>query len=543
MSTTENKIVDAEIISADDENFVDFEGMSEEEARAFKPIIQRFMTSYAQKSETVTTEIWLSQRLAEELPEKTPEEIQTITQEIVSSVTQFNENVMSVNAACEKGTPAEVWFEEKIQDAFHNLPINEYGNKVATYDRALFQSNEQMLRTLQRKDGGVNQNPNLDGFIAEQQHVNDFNEAAAVDGTEYTAKVQGPSPHGYTKNSFDIVITDKAGKIVHQYQAKFCKDYKATIKAIRSGDYTNQRLLVPTEQLDEVQKAFPNKTVTDHIGGSGEVKTKSKALSKADVKKMQLDAQSKSEIKASDWDKETASKVAINLGQNVLLSGGIAARNAIGFHIAKKIWNGEEIKANEVVKVALEAGADAGVKTAAAGALTVASQKGIISMLPKGTPAGLIANIAAAGVENAKILWRCAKGEISLTKALDLMGQTNSAMYVGAIAATKGAAIGASLGSVVPVVGTAVGGFIGGTLGYMAGSTVGQAVYNGAKKVAKAAKSFVETTYQAAKSVGEAVCSGAKTVVKSVASAVGSVVSAVGKGLEAVGNFFSSIFS
>ena len=529
----DKKINYDEFTPVDDEKFPVFEDMGEEQARALKPILQRFITSYTQKPSDVSDENWLTQKLSDELPEKSHEEIQSISREIVSSIAEFDKNLASINAACDGGQPKEIWFKNKMQETCSAMSVNEYGNYLANVDRALFQANEQMLRTIERHGECFN----LDGFIAEQQHVNDFNAQAALEDQPYRAYVQEPAVgKGYAKNSFDIVIKDAAGKIIHQYQSKFGKDAAATIRLLKSGKYDNQQILVPKEQVAEVQKAFPGKTVTDHIGGTSKVSAKSKGLTKADVKKQQSDAQNKNQIQLSDWDNYTAGKMAIHLGKNAALTGALTARNAVGFYLAKKIWNGEEIKADEVTKVALTTGVDAGIKTAAAGALKVASEKGLISMLPKGTPAGFIANIAAIGVENCKIIAKCIRGEIGFIQAVDAMARTNVSMVAGLCTAAKGAAIGASIGSVIPVVGTAVGGFIGGTVGYIAGSEFGEKVYGAAKKVANVARSVVSHTYDAVKSVGNAICSGVKSVASTVKNAVSSVANKVG-------NFVKSIFS
>lgn len=538
----ENKFIAAEVTAVADKDFVVFEGMGETEAKAFKPILHDFVTSYTQKAKDVSVESWLTQKLTAELPDKSPTEIQSISREIISSVTTFDKNLASINEDCDNGKLKEVWFKEKIQDACSDMSVNEYGNYLANIDRDLYQTNVQMMRTIQRQDGGISQNPNLDGFIAEQQHVNDFNTQAALENQSYRAYVQAPGEGGYAKNSFDITIK-AGGKIIHQYQAKFGKDADRTIAMIKSGDYHNQRLLVPADQVEAVQKAFPDKTVTAYIGGTDKISTKSNGLTKADVKKQQLDAQAKNKIKDTNWDNISTEKVALNLGQNALLTGGLAARNAVGFYLAKKILSGEKINPNEMVKEALETGADAGVKAAAAGALKVASEKEIISMLPKGTPAGIIANIACVGIENCKIIWKCVKGEISVTKAIDLMGRTTTSMVAGLAVAAKGAAIGASVGSIIPVVGTAVGGFIGGAVGYLAGSEIGNVVYEGAKKVAHTAKTFVQTAYNAAKSVGNAIVSGAKSVANAVSNVVTSVVSTVSDIGSSIVNGFKSIFN
>ena len=344
-------------------------------------------------------------------------------------------------------------------------------NDLANIDRALYQANEQMIRTVERHGECFN----LDGFIAEQQHVNDFNAQAALENRNYRAYVEEPEiGKGYAKNSFDVVIKDKNGKIIYQYQFKFGKDAAATIRLLKSGNYNNQQLLVPAEQIEEVQKAFPDKTVTDHIGGTDKVPTKSKGLTKAEVKKLQLDAQEKNKIEIADWNSYSVSELTIHLGKNAALTGAISARNAVGFHIAKKILSGEKIEAEEVVEVALKTGVDVGVKTAAAGALKVAVEKGLVPVLVKGTPAGLIANIAAVAVENAKIMAKFARGEIGGIQAMDYIARTTTAAVSGMVTMGEGATIGAALFSVIPVVGTVVGGVIGGAISVVSG--VGSAI-------------------------------------------------------------------
>ena len=518
------EIIDVEFSAVDDEKFPVFEDMGEEEAKAVTSILQRFLHSYAQKPAEVSDADWLTQKLTEELPEKSPADIQSISHEIVSSVGDFEKNLASIHTACDNGQPKEIWFKDKVQEACSTMSVNDYGNYLANIDRALYQANEQMLRTVERHGECFN----LDGFIAEQQHVNDFNAQAALENRNYRAYVQEPEiGKGYAKNSFDVVIKDKSGKIIHQYQFKYGKDAAATIRLLKSGNYNNQQFLVPAEQVEEVQKAFPDKTVTDHIGGTDKIPTKSKGLTKADVKKQQLDAQEKNKIEIADWNNYTTNELAIHLGKNAALTGAISARNAVGFHIAKKILSGEKIEAEEVVEVALRTGIDTGIKKAAAGALKVAVEKGLVPVLAKGTPAGLIANIAAVAVENAKIMAKFARGEIGGIQAMDYIARTTTAAVSGMVTMAEGATIGAALFSVIPVVGTLAGGVIGGAIGYIAGSKVGELVYSGAKAVVNTAKTVVKTAYKAVKSIGSAICSGVKSVASSVASGLKYVASGV----------------
>ncbi|MCS5854374.1 hypothetical protein LNO23_00245 [Klebsiella pneumoniae subsp. pneumoniae] len=60
----------------------------------------------------------------------------------------------------------------------------------------------------------MNQQLNLDGFIAEQHHADTFNLDAVAKGSEYRAEVLKPKSGGtYGKNSVDVVIRDGEGKL------------------------------------------------------------------------------------------------------------------------------------------------------------------------------------------------------------------------------------------------------------------------------------------------------------------------------------------
>lgn len=110
-----------------------------------------------------------------------------------------------------------------------------------------------------------------------------------------------------------------------------------------------------------------------------------------------------------------------------------------------------------------------GVKAATAGALKVASEKGILSLLPPGTKDTVSANLACIRIEQIKIFAKVASGELSVTQATDLMGRTTvSSIYSLGWGAT-GMGIGASVLSWIPVVGPVIGGLTGGLVGSMAG--------------------------------------------------------------------------
>ena len=130
----------------------------------------------------------------------------------------------------------------------------------------------------------------------------------------------------------------------------------------------------------------------------------------------------------------------------------------------------------------------------------MASERGMISVWPKGTPAGLVAGIAAVGIENVKIFSAAAEGKITAYEAIDRSTRTTVSMSAGLYAAGNGAIIGASVLSWIPVVGQAVGSIVGGTIGYLAGSTVGSAVHSVAKTIARGTVTVVKSAYNSLKS-------------------------------------------
>ncbi len=369
--------------------------------------------------------------------------------------------------------------------------------------------------TITTKSGAINQNLNLDGFIAEQHHANSFNLEATLKGSELRAEVLVPKEgQTYTKNSVDIVVKDKAGKIVQRYQAKYGKTAEETIKMINKGDYNNQRLLVPAEQVDEVQKAFPNKTVVSAVE-TGNVK--GKELEKPAAKELQNEAQS-GKWNEINWNEYKTKDLAIGIGKQAGYAAIQGAAIGVGIDIATKVWNGEEIKAEEVVEQALVSGTDFGIKAATAGALKVGVEKGVVKMIPKGTPAGTIANIAYVAIENVKVLGKVATGELTVKEGLDKMEQTTVATVAGIAAGAKGTAIGASIGSVLGPVGTVIGGFVGGTVGYIAGSKVAETAVKGVQKVREKAREVVKEVRSNFISGAKSAWNSAKSFARSVFS-------------------------
>ena len=281
--------------------------LTEAEARELKPIIQDFVKAYVKNSRTDVKQ-WLPQKIHEHLPELSAEETDKIVSDITLSIKTSEESKKSLAEAKKSGQTLESWLGKQALNATEGMSQQQAVQYLAGLDEALMSSNEAMLRTVTTKAGSINNNPHLDGFIAERQHVETFNLNAEARGSEYRAEVLEPAPgERYGKNSVDIVIKDRSGKIVKRYQSKYCKDAAATEQAFKNGDYRGQQKLVPEGQAEEI----PSKTTTHIEAPDG---TKSDTLTKEDAKSLQEQTQN-GEIQEFDWNNFSTKDIAKQVGK------------------------------------------------------------------------------------------------------------------------------------------------------------------------------------------------------------------------------------
>lgn len=441
--------------------------------------------------------------------------------EIITSLKVTEEMKVSQQKDIAIGRSKESWLASTLLQSTSQMSAQESAKYLQSLDDAVKNANVAMHETITTKGSGYSipsQNPNLDGFIAEQHHVNSFNMDAAAKGSDLRAEVQPLKPgETYTKNGFDVIIKDANGNRIHQYQMKYGATAEDTIRMLKSGNYNNQTIVVPEEQVEAVQKAFPNKTVTSTIG---EGNVKSKPLTKEQAKELQEKAQQGNFMDA-DWNDYVAKDIALGIGKQAGYACLQGAAVGAGMAIATKAWNGEPIDGEEVVETAIASGADFGIKTATAGALKAASEKGVLKVIPKGTKGSTFANVAFVAIENVKVLGKVATGELTVKEGIDVMQQTTGSCIAGIAASTKGAAIGAAVGTVLGPIGAAVGGFIGGTVGYMAGSKVGETIVKGAQKVRDGAREVVKAVASKVRDVADTVVSGVRDVFSGIASLFG----------------------
>jgi len=327
----------------------------------------------------------------------------------------------------------------------------------------------------------------------------------SISGTcsDLRARVLEPKPgETYGKNSMDIGIYDGKGKLVDRTQVKYGADAEATAELLRKGDYRGQKALVPEGQGKDIKGSI-------EILEKGGVK--SKPLSKEAAKELQKQAQQKHEAKQYEWNDVKKIEIAKQIGKQALMCACITAGMQGSRILARRVWNSLTGKTNpsesedlqEFFESSVKSAKHVGVQVAVSGGVVVAVKNGWLGKFLKKTPAELIANIVYVGLENAKILYKLSKGELSKEEALDAMGQTTTTTVAAIACATQGAVWGAEIGTIVfGPPGAFIGGFVGGVVGGIAGSSIGKAVYEGGKVMVKAA---VNTLRSVVSSVGDGI--------------------------------------
>ena len=487
------------------------EYISEKEAHTIKDMLRRNINAYKTKDPAVSDEEWLEQLYRTEITDHSEEDAKKDANETVKALNLFGRKVKSVNEAYEKGIPKEQWLEKELNDSVSGLSQGEATKYLQSVDEGIRSANASMEEALRRNyDGHVNMNPNLDGNIAEHVVANSTSFDAMLKGKNI--KVDVLQSNG--KNSVDVRATNLDSGKYQNYQLKFGKNAEKTIEYIEKGNYNNQRIIVPKEQLEEVQKHFIEKgsmkTISDRIEIDG---VQGQAFTKDDVKNMQLEAQATNTTPKLDYSNMSNKSLAQSISRAAGKSALLSAAFSVGYNLVTKIFKGEKIEGDKVVEDAIKSGADTSVKVAAAGTLNVAVKKGVLKCLAN-TPIGFIASIAGAAVENAKILYKVATKKVSVMEGLHQMGRVTAATFAGMGGMAAGAAIGVPLATVIPVA-PAITGFIGGSIGYIAGSKVGEKICDAGRAVVNTAKNIVSKVASGVKTAASKVSNFVKSLIPS----------------------------
>lgn len=469
-------------------------------------VIASFVQSYEQHKTTMPVNEWLVVEF-KRYPDiwRDEADIQQSASEVIGTITQANEAKVSLYAHTDSGRSEASWVAQQMETGAKTHGVLEVGQYAGRIETALEQANVDMARTVLTQDGHISQALNLDGFLAEQHHVDTFNLDAVAKGSEYRAKVLAPEGAPYGKSSMDIGIYDAKGKLVRRYQAKYGADADATQNLWDNGDYRGQRKLVPSDQVDQLDNA------TDKLSHEG---IESKPLSKQEAKALQEKAQLDKQIKKYEWNDVSRIEISKNIGKQALAGAAFVACLHGARIMGRRLWNSLTNQTNQPLSEDLKeffvssvkSGANTGVQVAVSGGLVVAVKSGWLGAALKNTPVGKVAAIAYVGLENIKVLYKLGIGEISGPQALDAMGKVTTSLSASLIAGAWGMAQGAAIGTAIGgPVGAVVGSIVGGIAAGMIGSSVAELAYEGGKEILSTAGSFIKS------SVGVA-ASGLRTV-------------------------------
>lgn len=449
--------------------------------------VHDFVSDYAHKTADTTDTQFLVKKF-NNYPSlwRDQAEIEQTARDIVETVNTYVANRRELDAHIAQGKRRESWLAKKIEQGAAAAGAVQTGIYAQKIDTAIENANSAMARTIRNLDGSINNNPNLDGFIAEQHHASTFNIDAAVKEKNFSAEPLQSNG----KNSVDVVVRDARGKIVRKYQSKYGKDAETTEGYFEDGDYRGQRKLVPEGQGDKIENTNEKIEFKDSKSKNPET-IESKPLSKEEAKAKQAQAQREGKIDEYTWNDANKGAIAKKIGGKAALSAALAIGLQGARIVGRRIWNWARGQKNQSVEEdvkefaesAIKSGASAGLTVATSGALTVAARSGWLGKLLMKTPAGHIAAAACVGIENVKTLYKFAKGELTGEEALDHAGRSTCSVIGGFALGAKGASVGAAVGSVLGPAGTVVGSIAGGIIGGIAGSTVGEAVFSAGKKV------------------------------------------------------------
>ena len=374
---------------------------------------------------------------------KNEEELLNTRRQIIRSTEAFNQSRDSLQQHMDKGRSRASWLAGEIEKNAAVSGSVHVGQYASLIDSALVDANENARKTITTLAGNINQNPNLDGLVAEQHHVDTFNIDATTKGSPYRARVVGSQE----LNSVDIEIVDGNGNVVCKYQSKYGADSNATNTQLNRGDYNDQQALVPEGQGADVVNS------TEVIEADG---VSSQPLSKEKAKELQKKAQQDAEARQYDWNDTNRIDIAKQIGKQAVLGACIAVGMQGTRILARRAWNRLNGRENPSTSEDLNDFFESSLRT---------------------------------GTQTA--IHKLGKGELTGEEALDTIGNTTITTTMAIAGATEGATLGAAIGTVFGPVGTAVGGFVGGVAGGIAGGQIGEIVYNAGKVVAKTAAKVI----------------------------------------------------
>ena len=319
---------------------------------------------------------------------------------VVETVIRQQDLKNSLNVSRQRGKSRDNWLGKEMQHSAQRHGALSTGDYARSIDNAIAEANNLLRNTITRNDGQISMARNLDGFIAEVHHVNTFNINAKAAGSSARAELVVKPGKAFGKNSVDIQIKDGSGKVVRRYQSKYGADAGSTEKLFEHGDYRGQGSLVPEGHAADMQRKAVESIDYDGV--------QSTPLSKEEAVRQREKAHTEKDISEMDWHNADTITVGKKIGETALVAAGLGVCFQGGRILARRLWNGITGKGNatvgedvqEFVVDSLKTAGSSMLTVATSGALLVASRRGYLGGIMKNTPAGRIAMIGSAAVDN-----------------------------------------------------------------------------------------------------------------------------------------------
>ena len=198
-----------------------------ENAKQLHPILEKFLSSYSNQAHDSA---WLVNTLKTEHPEKKPEEIQALAQGISDSVAVWDENLASLNQACDEGTSKEEWLADRLQEGSTESNLAEFGDDLIKMGQSLHQSNQTVIADIE----GTPPSQNLSADTASAQEVSTATSEWDASQVHTAAKQIGK----------EIEVSNLAGMVLQEGwklvdtlpNKESLQGIKQVADALRSGD-------------------------------------------------------------------------------------------------------------------------------------------------------------------------------------------------------------------------------------------------------------------------------------------------------------------
>lgn len=114
-----------------------------EEAQQLKPIMEQFMTAYAQNHDKEIDQ-WLPQALQSAL-DISLEEAQTMSAQIVATIEYDQELLQNLTESKSRGVTREAWVSKVVLEDVQDLPVEEQQQRLAEVYKGLEELNAPLL--------------------------------------------------------------------------------------------------------------------------------------------------------------------------------------------------------------------------------------------------------------------------------------------------------------------------------------------------------------------------------------------------------------